>query len=768
MNAFKLLVTDLGKLTSKKGMLLSVILVLLIPIVYVAILLSSTWGPYDYMSNLPVAVVNKDKGAMSGDEPINVGEELVADMKQSMTLGFHFVDEELAHKGLTNQDYYMVIEIPEDFSQKITTVLTESPKVPELLYYQNEGLNFTAAQVTSGATEKIREQLGNKITEIYTQNLFAQLGEISSGFESAAEGSDQLYSGSMELREGTGSMLSSLQQKAPEINQLAAGSQELEAGTQQLLTSLISKQGSIDELASGSKDLEDAIGLLLTTIKQGSAQIDVLAEGGEILANGSQELADYTPQILQGLNDAYNGSVSLNSGMELLAPGSQEVANGIDGIIAGTIDLAGNLQTLLTLLEAYNATHNLNSDENFTNILALSNGISAGVNQLMNDTQTKLKPGADQVAQGLDEAAPSVKQLEAGLGELIIGQEAVNNGVLDLDAGAKQIADGTAIVSSSWNSIINNLSSIHSGASMIRIGNNDVNTGWKTLTEGTTIINSNMQLLNEGNQSVQSGWEDLSNGVLQLDAGAGQIEEGSKELAFGLEEGAQQTTSINASDKNIAMFSSPVQLVEEKVSGFEYYRDSTAPYIISLALFVGILMMSFIIDFKKPSEAELPTSAISLFASKFMTLILFSVVQGLLVSIVTILFLQLHVANVVLFILFTIFVSLTFMTIIFFLVSLAGNVGRFLAFVFIVLQLSITGANLPIDMLPENLRNLSEFLPLTYTNAGFKSIISLNDTGFMWSNTSVLFIYFVIFSVLTLSTFLFGTKKLAHDQSLSA
>ncbi|WP_214484325.1 YhgE/Pip domain-containing protein [Bacillus sp. SM2101] len=768
MNAFKLLVTDLGKLTSKKGMLLSVILVLLVPIVYVAILLSSTWGPYDYMSNLPVAVVNKDKGAMSGDELINIGEELVADMKQSMTLGFHFVNEESAQQGLTNQDYYMVIEIPEDFSQKITTVLTESPKVPELRYYQNEGLNFTAAQVTSGATEKIREQLGNKITEIYTQSLFAQLGEISSGFESAAEGSDQLYSGSIELREGTGSILSALQQKAPEINALAAGSQELEAGTQELLTSLISKQGSIEELASGSKDLEAAIGLLLTTIQQGSEQIDVLAEGGEKLANGSQELAKYTPQILQGLNDAYNGSVSLNSGMELLAPGSQEVANGINGIITGTNDLAENMQTLLTLLEAYNATHNLNSDENFTTILALSNGISAGVNQLMNDTQSKLKPGADLVAQGLDEAAPSVKQLEAGLGELIIGQEAVNNGVLELDTGAKQIADGTAIVSSSWNSIINNLSSIHSGASMVRIGNNDVNTGWKTLTEGTTIINSNMQLLNEGNQSVQSGWGDLTNGVLQLDAGAGQIEEGSMELALGLEEGAQQTTSINTSDKNIAMFSSPVQLVEEKVSGFEYYRDSTAPYIISLALFVGILMMSFIIDFKKPSEPELPTSAISLFASKFMTLTLFSVVQGLLVSVVTILFLQLNVANVVSFILFTISVSLTFMTIIFFLVSLAGNVGRFLAFVFIVLQLSITGANLPIDMLPENLRNLSEFLPLTYTNAGFKAIISLNDTGFMWSNTSVLLIYFVIFSMLALSTFLFGTKKLAHDQSLSA
>jgi putative membrane protein len=101
-------------------------------------------------------------------------------------------------------------------------------------------------------------------------------------------------------------------------------------------------------------------------------------------------------------------------------------------------------------------------------------------------------------------------------------------------------------------------------------------------------------------------------------------------------------------------------------------------------------------------------------------------------------------------------VSLVFLAIILFLVGLAGNIGRFLALIFIVLQLSTTGSNLPIEMLPDNLRALSQYLPLTYSNAGFKSIISLDNASFAWSNTGVLAIYLAIFVVL--AAVVFATK----------
>lgn len=199
------------------------------------------------------------------------------------------------------------------------------------------------------------------------------------------------------------------------------------------------------------------------------------------------------------------------------------------------------------------------------------------------------------------------------------------------------------------------------------------------------------------------------------------------------------------------MFATPVNVNGEKVNGYTYYRDSTAPYIISLALFVGMLILSFFVEFKKP--AALPYSAMSWYGSKLLTLATFAIGQALLVIIVTLGILGLDVTNPGLFILSTIFVSLTFMAIIFFLVAFAGNLGRFIGLALIVLQLSITDSNLPIPMLPEGLRGLSSFLPMTYSISGLKSVISLGDTGMFFSSTMTLFIYFIIAVVLTFIIF---------------
>src|SRR5699024_4052121 len=92
------------------------------------------------------------------------------------------------------------------------------------------------------------------------------------------------------------------------------------------------------------------------------------------------------------------------------------------------------------------------------------------------------------------------------------------------------------------------------------------------------------------------------------------------------------------------------------------------------------------------------------------------------------------------FIAFSIWVSLTFLMIVLFLVVLAGNIGRFAALAFAVLQLSTTGSDLPVHMLPEGLRNLSVFLPFTYSIDGFKNIVTLGSFSDVWAYDSVLFI----------------------------
>ena len=163
--------------------------------------------------------------------------------------------EEEAMEGLDKQEFYLVVEVPEDFSQKVTTVLDAKPQVPELRYIQNEGLNFMGAQVTNSAVEKLREQLGDKITATYARTVFSRFTDIETGFASGADGSKQIADGTEQLADGTNTLLTSLTEKSADINKLAAGAKTADAGAGQLLSAINGGTGDINKLASGSRQV---------------------------------------------------------------------------------------------------------------------------------------------------------------------------------------------------------------------------------------------------------------------------------------------------------------------------------------------------------------------------------------------------------------------------------------------------------------------------------------------------------------------------------
>lgn len=873
MNWFSLFLAQMTQLASSKGVLYSVLAALLVPIVYGGILLSPDWGPYDNLSNLPVAVVNNDKGAMSDDEPINVGEDLVADLQKSNDLGWKFVDSEEAEKGLRSFKYYMVIEIPEDFSERVTTVLEPDPKKLELNYIQNEGLNFMAAQVTRSATEKLREKLANKITEKYATNIFANLGDVSDGFKAAADGSEKLNEGTAELHEGTGLLLTSLNEKSADISKLAAGTVELKNGTGQLAGTLAEKQGSISKLANGSKelaagtaqlagslsskqsditklakgsiDLKNGTGLLLSSLNEKSADITKLADGsaevnagtglllqklkdGQLgitqLAAGGKQLEEKMPELKAGTSVVLAGLQGAQQAVRSqVGPGTSAVAGGISEVITNSQNLGNNLQGLTALLEAYLAKNpGLSTDQDFLTILETSKGIrDAAINPENAAKLQALQAGANQIAAAFNENIPAEKgSLASGINQLVEGQKLIDMGVAELTAKAPVLAAGTAQVAAGWDEMVSKVGMLHDGTTQIAAGNKSVNSGWGTITTGVKELDGGAALISAGNQtvdqgwkeltagatkihsgtvqvsegnatvdkgwrdltagaakiysgvvkvsdgnaSVEKGWGDLTDGVTKLNDGAGKLYEGSGELAAGLKGGAEKTGTIQANERNIGMIASPVELISDKVHGYSLYRDSTAPYVMTLALFAGIFIMSLFINFKKPED--LHVSVLSWFSVKFMNLASLAIIQAILLSSVVLVLLDLKVGNPAGFILFAVIASIVFSAIVLFFASF-GNIGRFVLFALIVMQLSTTGANLPIDMLPENLRSLSVYLPFTYSIAGFKALISLNDLGLAMQNLGVLLGFMAFFGLLSMTVYFFKEQKKTQQSDLA-
>ena len=57
---------------------------ILIPSIYTVVFLGSMWDPYGNSGDLPVAVVNKDKAVEYNDKKLDVGDQLVSKLKETI------------------------------------------------------------------------------------------------------------------------------------------------------------------------------------------------------------------------------------------------------------------------------------------------------------------------------------------------------------------------------------------------------------------------------------------------------------------------------------------------------------------------------------------------------------------------------------------------------------------------------------------------------------------------------------------------------------
>lgn len=71
MKLFQVIKDDLKNFIKSPMLIITFLAVAFVPILYSGFLLKGTWDPYGKLENLPVAVVNLDKGAVYDGEKLN-------------------------------------------------------------------------------------------------------------------------------------------------------------------------------------------------------------------------------------------------------------------------------------------------------------------------------------------------------------------------------------------------------------------------------------------------------------------------------------------------------------------------------------------------------------------------------------------------------------------------------------------------------------------------------------------------------------------------
>ncbi len=352
----------------------------LIPALYNIIFLSSMWDPYGQLSDLPVAVVNHDKEASYNSNTMAIGKDMVSNLKENKTLDFHFVDEDEGKKGLEDGNYYMVVTLPSDLSEKAASILTNHPEQMQIDYQTSSGHSFIASKMSDSAMTQLKQNVSTNVTETYTKALFDKMVELKDGMSQAASGSEKLTDGADQLVAGSQTLTSNL-------NSLADSSLTFSNGTEQFTKGLSAYVSGVEQLHLGLGNFNSG----LVTYTGAVSQLD----------SGLGQLSSKSPELVGGINQLYTGVEAYTGGVSQLNTGLNQFSSGVNAYTNGV----GNLATGANQLSNQSATLRMGVEQ-----------LSEGIQQLSSklDTSSEQKDQINQLSSGLNQLNQAIQNIDVG------------------------------------------------------------------------------------------------------------------------------------------------------------------------------------------------------------------------------------------------------------------------------------------------------------------------------------------------------------------
>lgn len=769
------------------------IAIILIPSIYATVFLGSMWDPYGNTESLPVAIVNEDQKVHYQGQTLDVGNDLVDNLKENNSLDFHFTDKQSAENGLKNGDYYMILTIPKDFSANATTLFDSQPKKMELQYTTNPETNYIATKISDTAVSKIKEEVADEVTKTYTKTIFEQLGTLSSGLQDAVNGTDELETGVKKLLDGNNVISSNLNTLANSTITFQSGSDTLTKGIREYTNAVSMLSDGVSALENGTKSMEaaspslqdgitkldqgaDSLNQGISSYLQGAEQVslgvkklsensDTLNKGTDQLSNGLSQLSNSHSQVVSGLESLQqslsSGSSSLDQYMNVYTQLQQ-----INTTLADVMKNNGITKTTLDELKQkgiidetiYQAILSILPENGLPSFEEMLITMQKSLHSAESGVQT-LTEGSKQIQSGIEQTAGTVqKQLQPGIQAYTEGVSAIQSGLQSLtdnngslQNGSSQLTEGIHDLSKQTPALLSGIHDLHNGATQL-------NQGATAILLNNDKLNSGSEQLTQGASQLSDGAKQLADGSLTLQSGLQSAKDGVSVLHSGLQDGAKQT-QMKTNDDTYSMISSPVQVNNKEMSIVENNGHAMAPYMMSVALYVA--GMAFVLMYPLRNYIKQAKNGFRYWLSKASVMYSISTIAAILLVASLQLFNNFHPQNLLMTYIFAIVVSAAFMSIICLLNLTTGFIGDFLLLVFMIINLGGSAGTYPIETANGLYNAIHAFVPYTYSVDGFRKTISLANPSLQ--NEILVFLgIFVVCSALTILYFQFKNKEDEH------
>ncbi|MBW8351075.1 YhgE/Pip domain-containing protein [Bacillus sp. IITD106] len=668
-----------------------------LPSLYTWFNIAAMWDPYSETGNLPVAIVNEDAGAKIRDQNINVGKELVHTLKTNKSMDWHFTNREKAMDEVNYGNYFAVIIIPKDFSEKLASVISVKPEKAQMEYYVNEKINSVSPKITQKGASLIVEQVSSKFISTVNGVIFDLFNEI--GIE---------LSQNLPDIERFEKYIFTLEENLPEINRVLNESLTDATSAGNILNKAEGKIPEVRELTSNGLATINKTTDFIT-----AAENRLNAIAPKIKAD-VEKIQKISNDINHFLNNAQKINIDLSKGDQIQKDLQNQFSNA--------------LQTVDTIEASLNQLKKINSEQ----------GENAGSEQL---DQAISKTGE------LKSALQTVQSNVAGINQFLSQKkQEFTNTVETIQSMASAAPEKLDAFVKEYNNTIE--PTILS----------EVGKAKNTLSNAKTMLTDVQSTLPEVERILKNTQGNLKEGKKALDYAHGQfpyVNTKVRELADkirNLKNEADINEIINLlrhdphAERNF--FEEPVKLNEHKLFPIENYGTGMTPFYTVLSIWVGALLLISLLAVDV-HQHDLYTGK-QIYFGRFFTFITIGFLQTLIVTLGDLFILHVSVSSPVWLVVFGLFICLVFMLIVYSLVSVFGNVGKALAIIMLVLQIAGSGGTYPVVLLPKFFRIISPFLPFTYAVDLMREAVG----GIVWERVMHDILFLSIFGLIAL---LFGT-----------
>ncbi|WP_339014111.1 YhgE/Pip domain-containing protein [Lactococcus garvieae] len=440
-NTGKLFILDWKRIFKNPIAIFLVVALMFIPSLYAWFNIKALWDPYANTSQLPIAVYSDDRTEKFQDKSINIGDEVLKNLKENKQLGWKFVDsKQELDKGVKSGKYYAGIYLPEDFSKNLLSFTTGDIQKPKIVYSINEKINAIAPKITSKGASSLQSQISEEFIKTASSTLLKTFNDIGYDIDKNMVSIQKIKNTIL----STNDNLDTIDQYTQQVVDLHGKMPDLKAKLAKA-NEFIDYLPEVDALGQKVVQLDDS----MPTVKNQLAIIMTLQEkipeiqnAGKQIAMIDNDFASVEQTMNEGIQEAKQGLTIIQQ-VQTALPDIRKLGNQANDLASTTLDGATQLQNALPSITSsvevtLKALQNV-ADSTSSIVTTIRQAIADG--QLTDEEKAKI----DSLVKAYQASVP---QQQEAIGNLIDflqkAQESAGNN--EFDATIKNLQDLSALL----------------------------------------------------------------------------------------------------------------------------------------------------------------------------------------------------------------------------------------------------------------------------------------------------------------------------------